>query len=179
MNSRKLHLHKPLLPGNQIRLMVLYPARHLHSPLVCNLLQTSLDEITTDTSPYETLLGWGSETRDHEILCDGKRMRVPQNCQLALRYLRPKTGTRTFWVEAICVDPYSIPEQNHLALVISDIYRCAKDVLLWMGEIDTQLARLIRRVSFVGRYLQFLDNHAIRHPSSDAASFRRMFTSKS
>jgi hypothetical protein len=178
-NVRKNHQHKPLLPGNQIRLIILYPAKHLNASINCSLLQTSLDNIVSETSPYEALsYTWGPETREHEIVCDGKKILVPKNCQLALRYLRYKSQTRTLWVDAICIKQSSVSERNHHVRLMADLYTRSKNVLIWVGEGDAKISSLIRRVALVGRYLQFLKDHATRHPRSDAAALRKICTSK-
>lgn len=181
INPRNSHQHNSIIPGNQIRTLVLHPARHLNSPLRCSLMQTCLGQKADDgkrSCAYDVLLGWDSEIREHQIICDGRPMYIPQNCQIALKYLRHKSDTRAIWLDAVCVDQLSFMDQTRHSVLLPDIYAQAKNVLVWMGESSASFHKVIRRVAVVGRHLQMLEDHASRHPSSDAAGARKLLTSK-
>lgn len=79
----------------------------------CSLLQLSLDRVTDSklkSASYKALsYVWGSATRNHEILCDGRIITVTRNCFIALKHLRLELNTRVLWVDAICIDQTSIP----------------------------------------------------------------------
>jgi hypothetical protein len=83
---------------------------------------------------------WRTNKRDHDVLCDDKTFLVTQNCYTALRYIRSKTDIRVLWIDAICIDQSSITERNHQVRLMGEVYRRAKNVLIWRGEGDLIIA---------------------------------------
>jgi Heterokaryon incompatibility protein (HET) len=77
---------------------------------------------------------WGSEADKVPILCSGKSFQITQNLAAALLGFHNNLTSRTIWVDSICIDQNSIPERNHQVELMSQIYRKASHVLIWLGE---------------------------------------------
>jgi hypothetical protein len=45
---------------------------------------------------------WGSDDRNHEILCDGEIVKITTNLPQVLRRVRLATASRTLWADSIC-----------------------------------------------------------------------------
>jgi hypothetical protein len=66
---------------------------------------------------YEALsYMWGAQDERKEIVIDGKGFHVHKNLWVALYYLRSQKEERTFWIDAICIDPMT--------------------VVIWLGDLE-------------------------------------------
>ncbi|KAK0738107.1 heterokaryon incompatibility protein-domain-containing protein [Schizothecium vesticola] len=157
--------YAPLLPGRQIRVLLLYPDYNFTAPLRCSLLQLSLDQVSNGESSYEALsYVWGSENRSHKVLCDGHTLTVTRNCFLALKHLRLVSQARALWVDAICIDQSSISERNQQVRLMGDIYKLSLTVLIWLGEGDTKTDAILRRARKLDALCSFLYRSQLTRP---------------
>ncbi|CZR65524.1 uncharacterized protein PAC_15424 [Phialocephala subalpina] len=83
---------------------------------------------------------WGSGMRSHALGCEGKKIFVTENCDRALRDLRDDTAPITLWVDAICINQKDPDERAQQVSLMSEIYRYADEVLIWLGEGSESMA---------------------------------------
>ncbi|KAN0104295.1 HET domain containing protein [Hyaloscypha variabilis] len=127
------YIHRPLTHDNGFRILRLEPAVGFEAPLRCSLTEVCL----SDKIHYEALsYVWGALTGDHPLTCDGAELLITPNCELALRYLRLVVGSRSLWVDSICIDQKSTSDRNHQVQQMGEIYRKATHTLIWLGESD-------------------------------------------
>jgi len=112
---------------------MLQPSAHFPAPITCSLVEVTLD----DHPIYEALsYVWGDPKLQSTLQIEGARLKVTNNLELALRYLRLPDKPRTIWVDAICIDQSNIEERNQQVRLMKSIYSfCAVD-LVWVGESD-------------------------------------------
>ncbi|KAN0095038.1 HET domain containing protein [Hyaloscypha variabilis] len=147
MNDQK-YIHRPLLDARSIRVLALEPAHSLADPLHCRLDDVSLDDASK--SPYNALsYVWGARTGDRAIQCEGRIMLVTESCELALRYLRHESATRTLWVDAICINQQSVAELNQQVPLMADIYRLAEKVTIWLGVGSPECFETVRKANLL------------------------------
>lgn len=81
--------------------------------------------------------GQNVETR-HSILStirvNGKQHEVTENLYSALRRLRQIDRKHFLWVDAICINQEDLRERSEQIKLMGDIYRNAKEVLIWLGD---------------------------------------------
>ena len=143
--------------GKQIRLLELHPGQY-HSPLSGRLRVVSLGMIPTPR--YQALsYTWGDATKNDAIRIHGCGcIPITGNLFQALRRLRRRLTTRILWVDAICINQGDPIEKSHQIFLMSEVYKIADKVIVWLGE--TFLHRFsIRNVR--SRYEEFrmLINH--------------------
>jgi hypothetical protein len=88
-----------------------------------------------------------------EIWCNGNSLLVTANCEAALRELRDPSETTKLWIDSICIDqtPNAVKERNIQVALMGEIYKCAKRVVVWLGESDVQIRRALDLVTEIGR----------------------------
>lgn len=117
---------------------------------------------------YEALsYAWGSIDNPASILVerlDGEHtdidLLIPQNLALALRYLRFKDRTRTLWADSICINQRDLLERNSHVKRMSDIYKLAYRVVVWLGAPSESSHLAMRSLR---RYAAQVDYTASRH----------------
>lgn len=100
---------------------------------------------TAEEHPYEALsYTWATEDGDckrtSQITCSDARIWVTKNCEVALRYLRKEGSNRILWVDAICINQKDVKERGHQVGIMRDVYANATEVLIWLGELSTDMA---------------------------------------
>jgi len=133
--------------------------------LNCHITVHLLD----DPPQYSALsYTWGSPVQERFIDCDGLRLGVTLNLWKALRSLRQATDTRTFWIDAICINQKNIHERNSQVRLMKEIYQRAVEVVVWLGE-DKQnsadgvsLLPRIHAAALNGKLLQGPDSLSMR-----------------
>ncbi|CAI0651342.1 unnamed protein product [Colletotrichum noveboracense] len=129
--------HDPLdLAKPSIRLLRLLKGHA--SPICCELFEVQIDERCCDI-PYEALsYVWGSSHLTHQIEVNGKELQVTVNLYIALYHLRLLDADRVLWVDAVCIDQNNHKERDHQVQQMGDIYRQARQVVVWLGEATKQ-----------------------------------------
>ncbi|KAI1275947.1 heterokaryon incompatibility protein-domain-containing protein [Xylaria sp. FL0933] len=94
---------------------------------------------------------WGSE-EDPAVIHVGRmspdhhacrELRVTRNLEEAFRYLRYKHGTRTMWIDAICINQADKAEQSAHVAEMGEIYRNASRVIAWLGAASDNSSRAL------------------------------------
>lgn len=103
-------------------------------PICCSL---DVINYTSRHSQYEALSYlWGCDSPSCDIWISGQRVLVRENLSWALRYLRDEKSPRVLWVDAICIDQDNIAEKSMQVQNMTEIYRSASSVLIWLGQGD-------------------------------------------
>ena len=119
-----------------VRILHLLPAQDEHSLIRCKLSSTRLMHWNKRFTAVSYV--WGPSEPMHIILVNNVPFYIRQNLYdflLILRQRCPEYGKRV-WIDAICIDQYSIAERNHQVQQIGEIYRRAKSVFAWLGRDD-------------------------------------------
>lgn len=67
------------------------------------------------------------------ISLNGYSFAVTANLESALRHLRHDVSSRTFWIDAICIDQGNNAEKEQQVRVMHQIYDRAQHVIVWLG----------------------------------------------
>jgi hypothetical protein len=100
------------------------------------------DFFLSNAPPYCALsYAWGpSEESDLvKITCQGRYIRVTQNCKDAIEQLAKSDSRLSFlWVDAICIDQArsksALLERDRQLHLMCEIYKQAKQTLVWLGK---------------------------------------------
>ena len=116
---------------NRIRILGINPGT-FHDPLHCRLRSLPLRK---DNLSYGALsYAWGDKSSWTSIPLDGKPgFKVTASVASALRRLRHPEQTRCLWVDAICVNQANVKERNQQVALMTDIFRYAELVYVWLG----------------------------------------------
>ncbi|KAI1346386.1 heterokaryon incompatibility protein-domain-containing protein [Xylaria sp. FL0043] len=119
---------------------------------------------------------WGSEedpavihvgemSPDHHVC---RELRVTRNLEEALRYLRYKHGTRTMWIDAICINQADKAEQSAHVAEMGEIYRSASRVIAWLGAASDNSSRALDFLGYIASQVHFHSRENTLGPSPDA-----------
>jgi hypothetical protein len=135
MSSRLPFPFDPLDPNTpDIRLLTVELAA-FDDPVYCTLQHIALDENLN----YEALsYVWGDESRTLPITVNSHTIQVTTNLEAALRRLRSNQKGRDIWIDAICINQSNAVEKSAQVLRMTDIYRYAKKVVIWLGKDDDE-----------------------------------------
>jgi hypothetical protein len=119
-----------LSPGGYIRTLVLLPGSGQET-LRCSL-QTSL---ISDTRFEAISYVWGSDIKDHAIVCQGQTLAITSNLWTVLQNVRSDVP-RVLWADSICINQEDLEEKSHQVRMMGQIYRSANRVLIFIGSDD-------------------------------------------
>jgi hypothetical protein len=131
-DSQIVHKHatyeyKRLPRGETFRYLILEPG----GPQ--DVLRCSLRTSTIVGADYEAIsYVWGTEVRDHDIICDGHLLKITKNLHEALKRLRA-SSVRSLWADSICINQKNLDEKTHQLACMGRIYAQARRVLVYMG----------------------------------------------
>jgi hypothetical protein len=106
-----------------------------HDPIECSIEVVSIG----GDIHYEALSWyWGkiNPATDPFLAADGFRFQIPANLEPALRHLRLPDKDRLLWCDAISINQLDASEKAMQVARMSEIYRAAAGVLVWLGEGD-------------------------------------------
>lgn len=109
----------------------------IHPGVRPNVIESSITtHALSDHPPYEALsYVWGGFGEDpYPINLDGFRFEVTANLFTAMYYLRREHESRTFWIDSICIDQDDPDERSSQVQLMRDIYKCARRVVVWLGD---------------------------------------------
>lgn len=156
---------------------------HIRTVRPDGTIEIELQEIwLSDCPQYEALsYTWGQRLLNRNIICEGKRLRVTENCLAALRRLAQRT-TRYFWIDSICIDQQSILEKQIQIPYMSRIYGDADRVIVWLGEATGASDRAIQYLKDIfaaerGNIALNVANVTFNDPSSLPATANLLGTS--
>lgn len=134
--------HEPLSQTkNQIRLIRLSPALHADGSIQCDLYL----HLFSVVPPYKAVsYEWGSEDSLHDILVNGRRLRIRHNLWLFLETFRKIDNDHSlFWIDQICINQRSVFEKNYQVRLMGEIFSEAQLVVAWLGPSDDVCADII------------------------------------
>ncbi|KAK4505980.1 hypothetical protein PRZ48_003945 [Zasmidium cellare] len=118
--------------ARDIRLITLLPTLSDHKTLRCIMTTYSLD-----TAPPFTALSyeWGSMDDQCIIQVNDSPARIRKNLWLFLNMaVRQKDlSSRSFWIDALCIDQSDLKERSHQVSLMAKIYQGAELVVSWLG----------------------------------------------
>ncbi|KAJ8112468.1 hypothetical protein OPT61_g5172 [Boeremia exigua] len=117
------------LTSNAFRYMVLLPGVS-GDPLRCSLHTSHLDQARFEAVSYV----WGTDHRTHDIVCDGKVMKITSNLYKVLQRVRLPDTSRNIWADSICINQKNLQEKSRQVTIMGRIYRKAERVLIYMGS---------------------------------------------
>lgn len=115
-----------------------------HVRLACTIKTVSLLD---DPAPryYAVSYTWGDATWKRYMNIDGRTAGVPQNAEIALRYLHRYAlqsdggASAGVWLDAICIDQSNKTEKADQIWLMGELYSTAQEVLIWLGEDKSSL----------------------------------------
>jgi hypothetical protein len=115
---------------DEIRLLVLHPGT---GPLSCRLLTEKL----ADNPRFEAIsYVWGSSEKDHDIVCNGHRLKITASLHGALSRTRSRWSKRVLWADSICINQNDNREKAHQVSLMGHIYTQADTVLICLPSVD-------------------------------------------
>ncbi|KAH7330151.1 heterokaryon incompatibility protein-domain-containing protein [Rhexocercosporidium sp. MPI-PUGE-AT-0058] len=105
-------------------------------------LKVKLVHVDLDENPGYSALSyvWGSGTDRTKIECNGREVEVTKNLAEALRHLQHESESRYLWVDALCINQQDMEEKGHQVALMKDIYAYAKEVVVWLGPDEEDIA---------------------------------------
>ncbi|KAF2265378.1 HET-domain-containing protein, partial [Lojkania enalia] len=126
---KALFFYNPLKEHQEIRLIDIFPANDLDSPIHCSVLHVNL----LRPCHYEALsYVWGDPQIGDEIDIDGQRFPITKNLGKALRQIRRPTAKTRLWADAICINQEDPKERSCQVSLMSRIYRSASRVTVFL-----------------------------------------------
>jgi hypothetical protein len=84
---------------------------------------------------YEAVsYAWGEESKEHSIVCSGRKLWLTPNLDAALRRLRLPDRVRVLWIDAICINQNDEAEKCRQVMIMQEIYANAMQVVVWLGH---------------------------------------------
>lgn len=71
---------------------------------------------------------------------------VTHNCDAALRRMRLLDRDLMVWVDAICIDQGNHVERNHQVGLMTEVYSCAEQVFVYLGDGRPEIASVLTKV---------------------------------
>lgn len=108
--------------------------------------------------PYEALsYTWGKDAPSNYIWIQGHPLPIQPNLEGALHALRPTTGVRRLWIDALCIDQSNTQERSRQVLYMRLVYQHCAGVVVWLGPktdgVDAAF-ELAQRLANMGRLLE-------------------------
>ncbi|KIM93138.1 hypothetical protein OIDMADRAFT_173399 [Oidiodendron maius Zn] len=138
-----IYTNYPLLQGGaRIRLVRIIPG----SPT--DQIQCEFSTCSINDAPRYNALSyeWGSRSHLKDINVIGQQIAIRSNLWRFLLRLRSHAYYDYLWCDAICIDQDNDRERNHQVQLMSQIYRRAHMVLVWLGEENYNSNLAIRTV---------------------------------
>lgn len=103
-----------------------------------------------------------SPERDTRMIClNGTDFEVTESLASALEHLRPALGTdatsgdfldpRKLWVDALCINQKDMEEKSQQVQMMRDIYKKAKDAVIWIGPARDESDVALEFIERIGR----------------------------
>ncbi|KAJ4178898.1 hypothetical protein NW755_012828 [Fusarium falciforme] len=123
--------YRPLHNKSAIRLLELLPSDNRTETLLGRLIESDL----TLQPDYEAVsYVWGDTSVNECIMLDEQPVSITANLHSALVHIRHASDVRTLWVDALCIDQSTHAERNQQVTIMGDIYKSARQVLVWLGK---------------------------------------------
>lgn len=166
MAPQKYFTYTQLPPStNTTRVVNLLPGTR-PAPIQCEINVIGLDE----PPPYCALsYVWGERSEDYWIFIDQEHICVTPSLYNNLQHLRSNEETRTFWIDAICINQLDNTEKSSQVRKMQEIYGRSSEILIWLGPEEEGSASAMALASRIAAYWsdQGLD------PSDAESDFRK------
>lgn len=120
------------LPQGFIRVLELHPGKS--NDIIS--FDFVIVQLSKDPSFEALSYEWLEKKGSVPVQCADDRILVTPNCAAALRSLRSESDSRALWIDAVCIDQENKDEVNDQVAMMTDIYRKAKNVIMWLGSIE-------------------------------------------
>ncbi|PMD67529.1 HET-domain-containing protein, partial [Hyaloscypha bicolor E] len=123
--------YKPLQFPDEIRLLVLQPARPGYDqPIKWRIKHERLCH-----KPQYEALSYVWDLGSAGGMKSFSRKTTPTNLSLALQHLRKQAEPdgRVLWIDALCINQKDVKERNHQVTQMGLIYSQAESVIVWLG----------------------------------------------
>jgi hypothetical protein len=174
--STEKYQYHPIKSPDQLRILKLLPGRG-DEPIQVKLRHRPLSFLPRcEELSYE----WGSPTRDHDIYCEGKILKVTGNLLAALKRLRHTKSVsramkelrapwnpRLLWIGAVCINQEDIIERSEQVKLMANIYRTVGRTLVWIGEEPPLTREAFLLIPMLAKIIEPLDPDPFRTPSLD------------
>lgn len=88
----------------------------------------------------------GKDAHINPVSVNGIVVGVTKNLHSAMPALRKSEESRVIWVDALCINQADVRERSHQVQQMGDIYRCAHQVIIWIGEASGDSNVLFRHI---------------------------------
>ncbi|KAI7781623.1 HET-domain-containing protein [Diaporthe eres] len=145
------------LRGVEIRLTEIYPG-DWNDPIACQLHYVPLDRNASLDYVALSLYSALRQLRSFGTTGDEAQPAVRFDTTDPVQLPEPKVNLQKFrlWADALCINQKDNKDQEHQIPLMGQIYRCANDVFVWLGENEPQDEPLFRGLSealLIGEYL--------------------------
>lgn len=148
------YMYERVQHTDSIRIAELLPAP-LGDPIHILLHQRSLEDLPSCAAvSYE----WGSNTRQHSVFCERRKINVTKNLYNLLQNLRTEKKSQLLWIDAICINQEDLAERSQQVSLMSDIYHRAAMVLIWIGNERAHTGEAMRAMSKLADSLNTIRN---------------------
>jgi hypothetical protein len=170
--------YTPINAQNEFRLLHLAPRyastwQYATSFLLPNKpISCVLEEVSLKGPPKYSALSyrWGGSGR--QILVNGKHFTVTDKLEIALQHLQQDWKPLTLWVDAICINQQDTDEKTQQVRQMTDIYRRASQVLIWLGPEADGSDQVIDCLQLISQVCQKQDLRKSMKYISEASSWR-------
>jgi hypothetical protein len=138
----------------EIRLVCVIPKSD--GPIKCKLKHINLQ--SNQTPEYRALsYTWGAPDPVQKIVVNNRSFLVRQNLYDFLKAFRARlyrfrncgdyeNEIQWLWIDQICIDQSVVEERNHQVEMMSDIYRRACYVYVWLGKSDNCIESVMKTI---------------------------------
>ena len=95
---------------------------------------------------------WGEYCEGYTISIDQTDISIRQNLFNALLHLRSSEETRTFWIDALCINQLDMAEKSAQVRKMQEIYGKSKEVLIWLGPEGNGSASAMMLATTISTY---------------------------
>lgn len=136
-------VYSPFQWRDEIRLLKLYPYADGHQ------LRAELIHARLSNHPEYEAVSYTWATSDNDatlcreiiLLPSDTLLPITKNARCALARLRNHDSTRLLWIDSVCIDQSNLPERSHQVGQMTEIYRRAHKVLVYL-EPPRELASI-------------------------------------
>jgi hypothetical protein len=105
-------------------------AIHFSPPLRCRIHSEPLELLRSYTALSYT---WGPPDQTHSIVVSDYKFFITLSLAAALHHIRHPSDVITLWIDQICINQEDGDEKNAQVPLMTQIYRQAEEVLIWIG----------------------------------------------
>ncbi|TRX88049.1 hypothetical protein FHL15_011051 [Xylaria flabelliformis] len=110
--------------------------------LHCRLLSVHLDD--PHATPYVAIsYTWGKPVFSEIVMIDDDYLEITPSLSGALRQFRASSCLKWVWVDAVCINQKDNVEKSTQIPLMSDIYRNASRVMVWLGDSPEHVELLL------------------------------------